>query len=86
MAKSFSKPTTTESQAAQPKEQLPFQRMNYILLGVGAAILFLGFFLLSLDKEFIDATQFSIALHVAPIVIMLGFAEIVFAIMYRPKQ
>lgn len=60
--------------------------MNYILLGIGAGLLFLGFFLMSLDTEFVDATKFSIALHVAPVVIMLGFGEIIYAILYRPKQ
>lgn len=64
---------------------MPFSRMNYILLALGAGIIILGFFLMSMDKEFIDATQFSVSLHVAPIVVMLGFVEVIFAIMYRKK-
>ncbi len=64
---------------------LPFSRQNYILLAAGVGIIILGFFLMSLDN-FVDATKFSISLYIAPIVVMAGFAEIIYAIMYRPKS
>jgi len=66
-------------------EVLPFGRMNYILLIVGIVIIGLGFFLLSLD-DFVDATEFSISLYIAPIVIVGGFIEIIYAIMYKDKS
>ena len=62
--------------------ELPFTRMNYILLGLGVAIIGIGFWLMSLDP-FIDATEFSISLYIAPIVVVGGFVEIIFAIMYK---
>ena len=65
-------------------ETLPFTRKNYMLLILGIVIIALGFFLMSLEP-FIDATQFSIALYIAPIVVVAGFIEIIFAIMYREK-
>jgi hypothetical protein len=35
---------------------------------------------------FIDATKFSIALHIAPWVIVAGYVEIIIAILYREKS
>ena len=63
---------------------LPFGKMNYILLGVGVALIALGFFLMSLDG-FVDATKFSISLYIAPWLVVGGFAEIIYAIMYQPR-
>ena len=72
----------------QPKEQkevvMPFGRMNYILMVVGVLIISFGFYLMSLD-EFIDASEFSISLYIAPPIVVGGFLEIIYAIMYRPK-
>ncbi|MEM8897597.1 MAG: DUF3098 domain-containing protein, partial [Bacteroidota bacterium] len=75
------------SAPATPQKEvvLPFQRMNYILLIVGVLIIGLGFFLMSLD-EFVDATQFSVSLYIAPIVVIAGFLEIIYAIMYKPAS
>ncbi|MEM6800114.1 MAG: DUF3098 domain-containing protein [Bacteroidota bacterium] len=67
------------------EEVLPFGKMNYILLLIGIAIIGLGFFLLSLD-DFVDATEFSVSLYIAPIVIVAGFIEIIYAIMYKDKS
>ncbi|MEO1382019.1 MAG: DUF3098 domain-containing protein [Bacteroidota bacterium] len=64
---------------------MPFGRMNYILLVVGVLIISLGFYLMSLD-EFIDAKEFSISLYIAPPIVVGGFLEIIYAIMYRPKH
>lgn len=63
---------------------MPFSRRNYVLLLIGVLIIGFGFFLLSLDG-FVDAQEFSISLYVAPFIIMAGFAEIIYAIMYREK-
>ena len=67
------------------EEVLPFGRMNYILLLIGIGIIGLGFFLLSLD-DFVDATEFSVSLYIAPVVIVGGFIEIIYAIMYKDKS
>ncbi|MEM6764297.1 MAG: DUF3098 domain-containing protein [Bacteroidota bacterium] len=77
------KPVSSPSNVPNKEVVLPFTRMNYILLIVGVLIIGLGFFLMSLD-EFVDATQFSISLYVAPIVVIVGFLEIIYAIMYKP--
>lgn len=77
-------PRAPKSTSATPDVSLPFSRQNYILLAIGVGIIILGFFLMSLD-DFVDATEFSVSLYIAPIVVMAGFAEIIYAIMYRPK-
>ena len=64
--------------------RLPFQRVNYLLLIAGMLLLALGYGLMSTEK-FIDSKQFSLALHVSPILILGGYAGIIFAILYRPK-
>ncbi|MEM6628968.1 MAG: DUF3098 domain-containing protein [Bacteroidota bacterium] len=77
--------TSSKSKAEASPATLPFTKQNYILLAIGVAIIILGFFLMSLD-DFVDATKFSISLYIAPIVVIAGFAEIIYAIMYRPKS
>lgn len=78
--------TAAESRAGSTNHSsmvLPFVRMNYILLLAGVALIAFGFYLMSLDN-FVDATQFSISLHIAPIVVVSGFVGIIYAIMYKP--
>ncbi|MEO0468767.1 MAG: DUF3098 domain-containing protein [Bacteroidota bacterium] len=79
--------SATRSKRNQPEEpvELPFSRMNYILLAVGIGIIGLGFLLMSMDP-FIDSKQFSISLYIAPPVVVLGFIEVIYAIMYKPKD
>ena len=72
------------SSAGQDTVELPFSRMNYLLLLAGVGVIVLGFFLMSLD-DFVDATQFSISLHIAPPIVVAGFIGIIYAIMYKPK-
>ncbi|MEZ4826880.1 MAG: DUF3098 domain-containing protein [Bacteroidia bacterium] len=75
--------TTSDSRQTDASVVLPFGRMNYILLIAFVAVIALGFFLMSLD-DFVDATQFSVSLHIAPIVVVAGFVGIIYAIMYKP--
>jgi hypothetical protein len=72
------------SSRSKSNESLPFTRKNYLLLILGVGIIALGFFLMTLEP-FIDATKFSIALYIAPIIVVGGFVEIIFAIMYQEK-
>mgnify|MGYP006268666445 CR=1 FL=1 len=83
------KTTATSADRAAGSESaaaaLPFSRMNYILLLIGIGVIALGFILMSTD-DFVDATQFSISLYIAPPITMIGFLSIIYAIMYKPKQ
>lgn len=72
------------SSRSKSKETLPFTRKNYLLVLLGVGIIALGFFLMTLEP-FIDATKFSISLYIAPIIVVGGFIEVIFAIMYQEK-
>ena len=70
--------------------QLPFGKINYILMGVGILILALGYILLagggSDDPNVFTPAMFdSRRLVWAPILIVLGFVVEIVAIMYKKK-
>jgi hypothetical protein len=62
---------------------MPFTRMNYIIMIVGAVVLALGFILMTMDTE---PYGFGfLGLTLAPIVILTGFVIEIFALLYKPK-
>ena len=66
-----------------PVAALPFGRRNYTIMLAGIAVILLGFFIMSLDKE-----EFGfgfLGLTLGPIVVMSGFMLEFFAILSRPK-
>ena len=70
--------------------QLPFGKINYILMGVGILILALGYILLagggSDDPNVFNPAMFDAQRLVwAPILIVLGFVVEIVAIMYKKK-
>lgn len=66
-----------------------FRKMNYILMGVGALLLLIGYICLSGGKvpdEVFDGEIFNTRrIVVAPILIFLGLAVEIVAIMWHPK-
>ncbi len=66
-----------------------FRKMNYILMGVGALLLLIGYICLSGGKvpdEVFDGEIFNTRrIVVAPILIFLGLVTEIVAIMWRPK-
>ncbi len=71
--------------------QLPFGKINYILMGVGIIILALGYILLagggSDDPNVFNPAMFDAQRLVwAPILIVLGFIVEIIAIMYKSKK
>jgi hypothetical protein len=66
-----------------------FRKMNYILMGVGALLLLIGYICLSGGKvpdEVFDGEIFNTRrIVVAPILIFLGLATEIAAIMWHPK-
>lgn len=70
--------------------QFAFGKLNYILMGVGILLLALGYILLSgggsSDPNVFNPAMFDTRrLYVAPILIVLGFAVEIVAIMYKKK-
>lgn len=70
------------------KRPMPLSMKNYVLMLIGAAIIVIGFVLMSGGGEH-TATQFDESIYstqritIAPILVILGFAFEVFAIMWR---
>lgn len=88
--------TSTSKQGTQaPKSNVEndfaFGRENYILMCVGVLVLIIGFMLMAGGNP-ADGTSFSIEIFstrritVAPIVIIIGFAIEVAAIVYKSKE
>ena len=72
------------------KKNFAFDRMNYILLAVGMAVVVLGFILMSgsgstetsYDPDIFSARR----IKVAPAVCLLGFVSMIYAVIRKPKE
>jgi membrane-bound ClpP family serine protease len=70
---------------------LAFTRENYILLAIGFAIIVLGFILMaggkSANPEVFSKKIFSFRrITLAPVIVLLGFAFEIYAIMKKPRK
>ena len=61
---------------------LVFTRRNYVLLAIGVALIAAGFALMRIDNQF----EGFLSLTVAPLIILGGYLEIIYAIMWRPAD
>lgn len=71
--------------------ELIFGRKNYIFMGIGLVIIALGFILMSGggsdDPNVFSSDIFSFRrIHLAPTLVLLGFAVEVYAILLNPKK
>ena len=57
-----------------------FQRRNYLLLLLGVGLIVLGYVLMRVDNQ-IDGF---ISLYIAPLLLLGGYLEIIYAILARP--
>lgn len=72
------------------KKNLAFDKMNYILLAVGMAVVVLGFILMSggssseaaYDPDIFSARR----IKVAPVVCLLGFVSMIYAVIRKSKN
>ena len=71
-------------------KNLAFDKMNYILLAVGMAVVVLGFILMSggsSDETAYNPDIFSVRrIKVAPVVCLLGFVSMIYAVIRKPKN
>lgn len=72
------------------KRNFAFDRMNFILLAVGMAVVIIGFLLMggpgSTDTTY-EADIFSTRrVKVAPVVCLIGFVSMIYAIVRKPKD
>ena len=72
------------------KKNMAFDKMNYILLAVGMAVVVLGFILMSggsSDETAYNPDIFSVRrIKVAPVVCLLGFVSMIYAVIRKPKN
>jgi uncharacterized membrane protein len=73
------------------KRNFVFGKENFIILGISVLLVFIGFWLMSggqtTEKGGFDPTIFSVRrIVVAPIVTMIGFVLVIFAILKKPKD
>ena len=72
------------------KKNFAFDKVNFILLAVGMAIVVVGFLLMtgvgSSDSVY-EPDIFSVRrIKVAPIVCLFGFVSMIYAVMRKPKE
>ena len=58
-----------------------FASRNYQLLLLGVALIIIGYTIMRMENE-VDGL---ISLYVAPLIILGGYLEIIYAILWRPK-
>ncbi|MCW3121694.1 MAG: hypothetical protein JWQ38_1186 [Flavipsychrobacter sp.] len=86
------KPTTTKSTPDNSNQVFLFDKENYMWMIGGILLILLGFFLMSGGKspdphQFNASELYSIRrITIAPIVVLLGFAVEIYAIMKKPKE
>lgn len=72
------------------KKNLAFDKVNYILLAVGMAVVVLGFILMSggsSSETAYDPDIFSVRrIKVAPVVCLIGFVSMIYAVIRKPKN
>ena len=72
------------------KRNYAFGRMNFILLAVGMLVVIIGFILMSggsSSEEAYNPDIFSTRrIVVAPIVCLLGFVSMIYAVVHKPKD
>ena len=72
------------------KRNFAFDKTNFILLGVGMAVVIVGFLLMagpaSTDTAY-EPDIFSVRrIKVAPVVCLLGFVSMIYAVIRKPKS
>ena len=72
------------------KKNFAFGRMNFILLAIGMLIVVIGFILMggagSTDAAY-NPDIFSVRrIKVAPIVCLIGFVSMIYAVVHKPKD
>ena len=72
------------------KRNFAFDKVNFILLAVGMAVVVIGFLLMTGPASSVDAYEpdiFSVRrIKVAPVVCLLGFVSMIYAVVRKPKS
>jgi len=71
-----------QRRGAKNRGAMVFERRNYVLLLLGIALVVVGYVIMRMENE-VDGF---ISLYVAPLMILGGYLEIIYAILWRPKK
>lgn len=80
MARSSRRSPKRDRRSARP--QTVFTRRNYILLLIGVALVVVGFAAMRIENEL----EGFISLYISPLLILGGYLEIIYAILWRPGE
>ena len=64
------------------KEKFAFDKTNFILLGIGMAVVIIGFLLMTGPVDIFSVRR----IKVAPVVCLLGFVFMIYAVLRKPKS
>ncbi|MEM6648374.1 MAG: DUF3098 domain-containing protein [Bacteroidota bacterium] len=85
------KAATPKTEASTPRRarsarraaagRMVFERKNYLLLLLGVVLVTFGYVIMRLDNQ----VESLVSLYIAPLIILGGYLEIIYAILWRPK-
>jgi hypothetical protein len=81
----------SEKQGTDLVNDFPLGKTNFILMGLGVVIIFIGFALMAGGKpesrEVFNPEVYSFRrIYLAPLIVLIGFVFEIYAIMRKPKQ
>ncbi|HET6567720.1 MAG TPA: DUF3098 domain-containing protein [Rhodothermales bacterium] len=71
----------TATPKAGPRGTMVFERQNYILLIIGVVLVVVGYVVMRAENE----VNGFLSLYLCPILLLAGYLEIIYAILWRPK-
>jgi uncharacterized Tic20 family protein len=75
-------PKSSKRKSGTGRSALIFRKQNYVLLAVSMLLIVVGFVAMYLDGQFLGF----VSLTVSPIIILAGYALLVYAILRRPDE
>lgn len=73
---------SSRRRSSKSRSRTVFRRRNYVLLLIGVALVAGGFVLMYVDNQF----ESIISLYVAPLLILGGYLEVIYAILWRSSD
>ena len=77
-----SPPRSRLARPGRRSTQMVFGRRNYVLLLIGLALVIVGYAMMRIENE-VDGF---LSLYLAPLLILGGYLEVIYAILWRPKE
>jgi len=74
--------TKQRQRAVRKRGAMVFTRHNYLLLGLGLVMIVGGYVIMRMENE-MDGF---ISLYVAPLILLAGYLEVIYAILWRPAK